>query len=98
MPERRGESFLMEDAAQAGPASFSALILGLASAARIHLGQIAHPDSGTVGVNLELARQTIAMLEMLEQKTRGNLSGDEGHALKSLLTDLKLRFVAQSEK
>jgi hypothetical protein len=41
-----------------------------------------------------VARETIDMIELLEEKTRGNLTPDEATLLRNLLTDLRMRFVA----
>ncbi|MBE2248910.1 MAG: DUF1844 domain-containing protein [Myxococcus sp.] len=94
MTERRGETFVMDDA---DPVSFSAFVLGLASSALIHLGEAPNPETGAAAVNLVLARQSLDLLELLRHKTRGNLSDEEEQLFKSLLTDLRLRFVAKQQ-
>jgi hypothetical protein len=99
MAERRGETFVMQEgAAAAGPISFSTFILGLASTTLIHLGEAPDPTSGERAVSLELARQSLDLLDLLERKTKGNLNGDEERLFQSLLTDLRLKFVALSRK
>jgi hypothetical protein len=45
-------------------------------------------------VNLPLARHTIDLLGVLEEKTRGNLSGEEERLLSQVLFDLRTRYVA----
>ena len=57
-----------------------------------HLGQ-AGPDAGA---NLQLAKQTIDILAMLQDKTSGNLSEQENKLLGHLLYDLRMRFVEAS--
>lgn len=94
MTERRGETFVMEDTESL---SFSTFVLGLASSALIHLGEAPNPETGTASVNLVLARQSLDLLELLRQKTRGNLTIEEEQLFTTLLTDLRLRFV-QREK
>ena len=49
--------------------------------------------TGTREKNLPLARQTIDLLAMLQDKTRGNLSGDEERVLSQAIYDLRMRFV-----
>jgi hypothetical protein len=61
-----------------------------------HLGEIPDPDGGEAKVNLPLARQTIEILSLLAEKTRGNLSPDEDRLLTQLLYDLKFRFVSRN--
>lgn len=94
MAEKTGETFTMR--ADDGQLSFSAFVLGLASSALIHLGAQENPETGGVTVDLVLARQSIDVLAMLREKTRGNLSADEEHLFNSVLADLRLRFVEKS--
>jgi hypothetical protein len=73
---------------------FAALLISLGHSALYHLGLVADPQSGTKGErNLALARETIDLVEMLEDKTRGNLTGDEAKLLEDLLYDLRMRYV-----
>jgi hypothetical protein len=62
----------------------------------VHLGDMSHPEAGHTAENLLLARQTIDILAMLEEKTRGNLTAEEARFLRDLLADLRLRFVERS--
>jgi hypothetical protein len=75
---------------QAG-ASFSSLVLSLAMSA---LQQMTEPEKpGQPAPDYRLARPMIDSLEILKEKTRGNLSPDESALLDSLLFDLRLRFL-----
>jgi hypothetical protein len=94
MAERRGETFVMKEGAAEGPISFSTFILGLASTALIHLGEAPNPETGERAVSIDLARQSLHLLDLLEQKTRGNLTSEEQKLFAALLTDLRLKFVA----
>ncbi len=76
-----------------GPISFSTFILGLASTALIHLGDAPNPETGQRAPNLELARQSLDLLELLERKTKGNRTHEEERLFQALLTDLRLKFV-----
>ena len=49
--------------------TFSTFVLSLASAALVHLGEVADPETGQTGQQPELARHSISMLEMLHEKT-----------------------------
>ncbi len=75
------------------PINFTTFVVSLGSSALVHMGHAPHPESGKTEKNLVLAKQTIDILGMLEQKTRGNLDRDEGELLESMLFDLRLRFV-----
>jgi len=74
---------------------FSTFVLSLSTSALFHLGLIPDTQSGKPGErNLPLARQTIDILEILQEKTRGNLDEAELRLLESVLHDLRMRFVA----
>ena len=73
---------------------FSGLVISLGTSALLHLGIVADPESGEARApDLALARQTIDTLEMLAEKTRGNLSQQESKLMESLLYELRMRFV-----
>jgi hypothetical protein len=72
---------------------FHTFVLSLGSSALLHLGEIEHPDVGAPQKDLPLAKHTIDILVMLEEKTRGNLTPAEEKLIGSLLYDLRLRFV-----
>ena len=76
--------------------SFTAFVLSLSTAALQQLGVLTLQDSEDPCVNLELAKQTIDILEMLEKKTQGNLNEQESQLLAKLLFDLRMRFVEAS--
>ncbi len=74
---------------------FATFALSLSHSARVHLGDAQQPD-GTVERDLALARQSIDILLLLQEKTRGNLTGAEERLLNQLLYDLRMRFVEVS--
>jgi hypothetical protein len=77
---------------------FYTFVLSLGSSAFIHLGDAPHPETGElVPANLPLAKQTIDILSMLREKTRGNLTPEEEKFMENLLTDLRLRYVSKSQ-
>ena len=76
------------------PTDFSSLLLSLASSALVHLGEMEHPDDAGTAKNLHLAKQTLDILSMLQEKTRGNLTEDEGKLLEQLLYELRMKYVA----
>ena len=90
-----------ESASAAPPESmtFGAFVLSLSTSAAVHLGLVPSAEGGEAPApNLELARQTIDILEMLHMKTQGNLEPEELHLLESVLHDLRLRYVESHEK
>ena len=74
---------------------FATFVLSLSHSALVHMGDAPDPD-GKRSVNLPLARQTIDLLSLLQEKTRGNLSGPEERILEQALYDLRLRYVEVS--
>lgn len=94
MAATTGESFIMQ--ASDDQLTFSAFVLGLASSALIHLGVHQNPETETITIDLTLARQSIDVLALLREKTRGNLSTEEEQLFSSVLSDLRLRFVEKS--
>lgn len=77
---------------------FSTLILSLSQTALVHLGIAPPPDGGPSAPDLPLARQTIDMIGMLQEKTKGNLTGSEEHLMEQVLYDLRLKFVDRSKE
>jgi hypothetical protein len=71
---------------------FSTFVLGLIGTAYVHLGDAPSPD-GEPDRNLSLARQDIDLLGLLQEKTKGNLTGDEERLLEQGLCDLRMRYV-----
>jgi hypothetical protein len=75
---------------------FIELVMMNAQQAALCLGQMAHPSSGKAEVNLDAARMFIDHLEIIREKTRGNLSKDEEKILASVLSELQMAFVQVS--
>ncbi|MHC1745379.1 MAG: DUF1844 domain-containing protein [Syntrophobacteraceae bacterium] len=76
--------------------SFATFVFSLCSSALVHLGEVPEPESRQTMVDLTVAKQIIDTLGMLEEKTKGNLDQDEEHLLKSMLYDLRVRYVQKS--
>lgn len=74
-------------------ALFAQLVMQQNNMAMMLLGKIPHPQDGQVTRNIEAARLFIDQLEMLEAKTKGNLTKEEGALLKQSLMQLRLAFV-----
>jgi hypothetical protein len=83
-----------QDAQQAMPEiDFGMFVMSLASSVLVHLGEIEHPESRAREPNLPLAKQTVDILGMLREKTRGNLTQEEAQLLDNLLYDLRMKYV-----
>jgi hypothetical protein len=81
------------------PLDFNALVLSLGSSALIHLGFAPDPTSGkTPDADLGLAQQSIDLLALLQEKTRGNLNEEEAKFLEDILFDLRMRFIEAARK
>jgi Domain of unknown function (DUF1844) len=74
-------------------ALFAHLVLQQSNMAMMLLGKVPHPESGEVIKDMEAARLFIDQLEMLEVKTKGNLSKEEAGILKQSLMTLHMAFV-----
>lgn len=72
---------------------FIELVMMNAQQAALCLGQMAHPSTGKAEVNIEAAKMFIDHLEIIREKTRGNLNKDEEKILTSVLSELQLAFV-----
>lgn len=77
--------------------NFPTFIMSMNASALVHLGVIEDPATGKKESNLSLAKQTIDILTMIEEKTRGNLSEDEEKMLQSILYDLKIIYVKEKK-
>ena len=77
--------------------NFSTFVVSLNASALMHLGLMEDPIQGKKVKNLELGKQTIDILVMLEEKTKGNLSSEEEKLLQNILYDLRINYVKQSQ-
>jgi hypothetical protein len=73
--------------------SFTNLIISLSTSALIQLGEIQDPLTQQSAKNVPLAKQTIDLIGMLKEKTKGNLTSDEEKVVQNILYDLRMRYV-----
>lgn len=71
---------------------FIAFIMMQSQQTALFLGRLPNPQTGKAEPNLEVARMLIDQLEMIREKTRGNLNHEEAEILGSILTDLQLGY------
>lgn len=76
---------------------FLSLVSMFGNQAMIALGKLANPVTGKAEKNLEAARFFIDTLDVIEKKTRGNLTPDETKILQASLSDLRIMFVEESK-
>jgi hypothetical protein len=77
---------------------FSTFILSLSTSALVHLGELPDPITNKKEVNLQLAKQTISIIEMLKDKTKGNLTSEEESLTDSVLCDVRLKYIQATPK
>jgi hypothetical protein len=73
--------------------TFRDLIFSFSTSVLIQLGEIQDPVAQKLDRNLPLAKQTIDLIGMLGEKTKGNLTPDEEKLIETVLYDLKMRYV-----
>jgi hypothetical protein len=97
--EANSEAAEQAEAQDALPAiDFGTFVMSLASSVLVHLGEIEHPESRQREANLALAKQTIDILGMLRDKSRGNLTQEEAQLLDNLLYDLRMKYVDANKR
>ena len=87
----------MPDAPQADP-RFSEFLFIQAQNAGMFLGQIPNPHTGQNQINLRAAKSVLDSLEMLENKTEGNLTENEAKLLSVALNNLRPLYLQASEE
>jgi len=78
----------------AGKPTFLGFVQTMAANALIALGEVPNPLTGKQEVNLPQAKYAVDLLEMIKEKTQGNLTEDEQTELERTLTELRLKFVS----
>ncbi|MEW6672034.1 MAG: DUF1844 domain-containing protein [Thermodesulfobacteriota bacterium] len=86
-----------EEETQLPEINFVTFVLSLNASALVNLGLVEDPASNTKVKNLPLAKQTIDILGMLQDKTRGNLSADEENLIKHVLYELRMIYVREKK-
>ena len=94
-PAAAGDPDPSETTAVLPEIDFSTFIMSLNASALVHLGVIEDPMTKKKVKNLPLGKQTVDMLRMLHEKTKGNLTEEEAKLLEGVLYDLKIAYVRQ---
>ncbi|HEV8128205.1 MAG TPA: DUF1844 domain-containing protein [Candidatus Eisenbacteria bacterium] len=77
---------------------FLGLVHSFQAAAMQQMGKTMNPYTQKVERDLKHARMSIDMLEMLQERTSGNLTGEESRFLTHVLTELRLNYVAEVDE
>lgn len=77
---------------------FASLVMMFNSQAMMAMGKVANPMTGKVDREMQGAQFMIDLLEMIEERTKGNLTDDESRMLTTTLRDLRLNYVAEMNK
>lgn len=80
--------------AETPEATFSVLLMSLASNTAMALGLAPDPTTGKAHVDRTMAKFNIDLLLVLKEKTKGNLSDDEKHFIDAVISDLQMKFVS----
>lgn len=75
------------------PLDFSTFILSLSTSVLMNLGLVENPVTGKTEKEPAVARQTIDLITLLKEKTRGNLSDEETKLVDDVLHELRLWYV-----
>jgi hypothetical protein len=78
--------------------TFPTFVLSLSTSVLVNLGELPDPLTNEKKVNLPLAKQTISIIELLMEKTKGNLTQEEDKLVSSLLFDLRMKYVSVAAK
>ena len=77
---------------------FATFVLSLSHSALMYLGEAPHPDSSKIVANLPMAKQTIDLIGMIEEKTKGNLTDEESKLLTQAVHELRLSYLQLSKQ
>jgi hypothetical protein len=80
------------------PIDFPSYILSYYTQGLVLLGEVPNPYTNKKEEDVEAARHTIDILSMLEEKTKGNLGSDEQQLLQSVLYELRMKFMAKTNR
>jgi hypothetical protein len=92
--EKPGE----QEASSRPPIDFPSYILSYYTQGLVLLGEVPNPYTNKKEEDVEAARHTIDILSMLEQKTKGNLSGEEQQLLETVIYELRMKFMAKTNR
>jgi len=77
--------------------TFSTFVLSLASSALVQLGEVPEPETGKKQENLQLAKHTIDILSMLQEKIEKGLDDGEKRLMEGILYELRMKYVVKKQ-
>ena len=87
------ETTAQEEVHQLPPVDFIGYLANLVETARLYLEGIPNPETDEIVINLPLVKHIIDTIEMLEEKTKGNLTAPEANFLTNTLYELRMGYV-----
>ncbi len=87
------ETTAQEEVQQVPPVDFISYLTNLVETGRLYLEGIPNPETDEVVINLPLVKHIIDTIEMLEEKTKGNLTAPETNFLANTLYELRMGYV-----
>ena len=84
------ETTVQEEAQQLPPVDFISYLANLVETGRLYLEGIPNPETDEVVTNFPLVKHIIDTIEMLEEKTKGNLTAPEANFLANTLYELRM--------
>ena len=87
------ETTVQEEAQQLPPVDFISYLANLVETGRLYLEGIPNPETNEVVTNFPLVKHIIDTIEMLEEKTKGNLTAPEANFLANTLYELRMGYV-----
>ncbi|NDV22668.1 DUF1844 domain-containing protein [Desulfovibrio sp. JC022] len=78
--------------------NFSTFVMSMSSSAMVHLGEVADPSTGRVDFSPVLAKQSIDVLAVIEDKIKNGMTEDEERLLCELLYNLRMKYVQKTQK
>ena len=82
-----------QERTQLPPVDFSAFIAELGTTALAYLGGFQNPETKEILVDLEMAKRTIDTIDLLKEKTKGNLTAPESNLLDNTLYNLRMTYI-----
>lgn len=95
-PEESKDPSALEADTPLPPADFSSFILTLSTSALMHLGEVADPTTGEATKNVPMAKHAIDLIEILKEKTEGNLTDSESALIENVLHELRMVYVKKA--
>ncbi len=88
----------MNEQSEPREVTFQDFVFMMSTSALVGLGHVPNPVTNKYETDLESVRQTISLLTMIQQKTKGNLTSDEDDMLERLLHELRMGYITKAKE